>query len=414
MLSSAVPALAFAVITLANPSNWTQFRLHADNNAVVPGALSVTWRLTSAGAFSSSPSLAGGVLFIGNNAGELLAVDVQSGKIRWKANVQNPLMSAPLLYGDLVIVGEGNENSPSTASPSHPIHVGAPPNALLAFRRSTGELVWRTALSGTGMPTPAIISGVLYQHNGSGMLVAVNPQNGSVLYRRSLKSIASMSAILPLGNQRFVTQGVDPNAVYAIDAKTGTVRWRALFSSVASGLGDCPSATDMARIYCDYVMPPTSATPVQTERQAQTRAFALDIRNGRRLWDVVLQRGTLPKRNEAAIPLVMPKRVIIGSSIGNSVHAIDPATGRIVWSVTTRGPVKGGIVNLDGTLYFGDLRGYLWAIDASSGRTIGVRNARTPFNVGSPIIAGRTLIIGSRGGTLLALPLSLISTSHDR
>jgi outer membrane protein assembly factor BamB len=405
--------LALALISLASPANWTQFRLHDDNNAVVPGTLAVSWRLTTAAGFSSSPSLTGTTLFIGNNAGELLAVDVRSGTVRWKATVQNPLMSAPIVYGDLVIVGEGNENSPQGSSPSHPIRVGDPPSALLAFRRDTGNLVWRTPLTGSGMPTPAIISGTLYHHDGSGMLLAVNPANGAVRYRRALRSIASMSAIVPIGTA-FVTQGVDPNAVYAIDAASGAVRWRALFSSVASGLGDCPSAADTRQIYCDYVMPPSAATPVQTERQAQSRAFALDIRTGKRLWDVLLQRGTLPKRNEAAIPLVMPQSVIMGSSISSSVYALDPSTGRILWSVKTHGPVKGGIVKAGGALYFGDLGGYLWAVNASSGHTIGARNTRTPFNVGSPILAGQTLIIGSRGGTLLALPLALIRNSHDR
>lgn len=414
MPSSALIGVAIALLSVASPENWMQFRLHNDNNAVIPGSLAVSWRLTTAAGFSSSPSLAGGTLFIGNNGGELFAIDVQSGRTRWKATVQNPLMSAPIVYGDVVIVGEGNENSPQGSTPSHPIRVGAPPSALLAFRRTTGQLAWRTPLNGSGMPTPALIAGTLYHHDGSGTLVAVNPANGTVLYRRALRSIASMSAILPMGSAAFITQGVDPNAVYAIDAPTGRVRWRTLFSSVASGLGDCPSAADSRHVYCDYVVPPTAATPVQTERRAQSRAFALDVRTGKRVWDVVLEQGTLPKRNEAAIPLVTPQSVIIGSALTNRVYALDPSTGRVQWRASTHGPVKGGIALVRGTLYFGDLGGYVWAVEASSGHTIGVRNTRTPFNVGSPIVAGQTLIIGSRGGTLLALPLSVIRSSHDR
>jgi outer membrane protein assembly factor BamB len=160
-------------------------------------------------------------------------------------------------------------------------------------------------------------------------------------------------------------------------------------------------------------MPPSSATPVQTERINVFRAYALDAKTGKKLWDVLLQKGMLPKRNEAAIPLLARGTLYMGSSVSPYVHAIDPQTGRIKWRIQTHGPVKGGIVEAGGTLYFGDYGGYLWAINAGNGAVVGVKNMRTAFNVGSPIVAGQTLVIGSRGGTLFALPLASIRSSHD-
>ncbi|MGB6519892.1 MAG: PQQ-binding-like beta-propeller repeat protein, partial [Candidatus Cybelea sp.] len=79
----------------------------------------------------------------------------------------------------------------------------------------------------------------------------------------------------------------------------------------------------------------------------------------------------------------------------------------------TRGAVKGGIVEVGGIVYFGDLGGYLWALDAKTGRVIGVKNMHTPFNVGSPIVVGRTLIIGSDSGSVIAVPLATIRSSQD-
>jgi hypothetical protein len=38
---------------------------------------------------------------------------------------------------------------------------------------------------------------------------------------------------------------------------------------------------------------------------------------------------------------------------------------------------------------------------------------RSGFNVGSPIIVGQTLIIGSRTGSVYAIPLQDIDNSHD-
>lgn len=410
----AMGALSYAAVqTDQQPGAWTQFRLSAGNNAVLPGTLETAWQLRTGGAFSSSPTIAGGVLYAGDNAGHLYALDLRSGKVHWRAKVANPLMSAPILYGDLVIVGEGDENSPQGSSPSHPIRVGAPPSALLAYDRTTGALRWRIPLAGTGMPTPAIVNGVLVHHNGAGRVLGINPQTGAVLYERNLHSIASMVAALPAGNGRVATSGVDKNAVWMLDSKDGRVVWRSDFSPIASGIGDCPPASDGKRLYCTYVMPPTSSVPVQTERQAVVRAYAIDLQTGKRVWDVMLDKGTLPKRNEAAIPLIAGGTLYLGSSVDNWMHALDPQTGALKWKQQTRGTVKGGVVEVDGTIYFGDLGGYLWALDAKTGQVTGDKNMHTPFNVGSPVVAGQTLVIGSRGGTLVALPLRAIRSAHD-
>jgi outer membrane protein assembly factor BamB len=391
-----------------------QFRLNDANNAVLPGTLQTAWQIRGLGPFSSSPSVAGGILYVGDNTGGLYAIDPVTGRMFWRAHVSNPIMSSPIVYKNLVIVGEGDENSPQGSSPSHPIRVGKPPSALIAFDRTNGAMRWRIPLKGSGMPTPAIVQGVLVHHNGAGEVLGVRPETGALLYARNLHSIASMVAAIPVGIGQFATSGVDANAVWLLDAKDARVVWRSQFSPIASGLGDCPAASDGKRLYCNYVMPPLSSTPVQTERQAVVRAYAIDLRTGKRTWDVVLDKGPLPKRNEAAIPLVANGLLYVGSSVQPVMHALDPQTGAVKWQHATRGPIKGGIVAVGDAIYFGDLAGYLWALDAKTGKVIGAKNTGTPFNVGSPVVVGQTLIIGSRGGTLLAIPLNQIRTARDR
>jgi outer membrane protein assembly factor BamB len=396
------------------PSAWTQFRLAGSNDAVLPGSLRVSWHVTTLRGFSSSPTLVGDTLYIGDNAGEFFALDPATGKARWTYRVENPLMSAPIVYGDAVIVGEGNENTPSTSTPSRPTIVGTPPNALIALDRNTGALLWRVDLSGTAMPSPAILDGILVHHNGAGIVRGFDPATGRSIFNVNLHSHASMTAATPVSSDDFITGGVNDNAVFRLRARDGSIVWRSNFTPIAAGLGDCPFATDRKRIYCDYIMPPSSAVPVQTERVAVMRAYALDAATGKRLWDVELERGILPKRNEGAIPLLVNGILYVGSAIAPAMHAVDAASGRLLWRTAARGAVKGGIAERDGVLYYGDLGGYLWAVNAKSGAVIGVKNMHAPFNVGSPLIAGDTLIIGSRGGTLLAVPLDEIRTARDR
>ncbi|HEY9179214.1 MAG TPA: PQQ-binding-like beta-propeller repeat protein, partial [Candidatus Baltobacteraceae bacterium] len=93
-------ALCAAAFTLpcfaaSQTGRWTQFRGHADNNAVVDGNLRVQWEVPTDGRISASPTFAHGTLFVGTNSGTLYAINIRSGQILWKQHVSNALMSAP-------------------------------------------------------------------------------------------------------------------------------------------------------------------------------------------------------------------------------------------------------------------------------------------------------------------------------
>ncbi len=391
---------------------WTQFRMGSQNNAVLGGTLSANWRIETGGQISASPTIIDGTLYIGNNNGSLYAIAVESGQILWKAHVPNPLMSAPLVYGDVVIVGEGDPTSRGS-SPSEPIMVGQGPSALIAFDRSSGAKRWQVALRGSAMPTPAIINGILVNHDGAGWINGIDPVNGSQRYTRWIGSMASMTAALPVGEGDFITAGVGNNAAWRLHADGGSTVWRSAFSKGASGIGDCPPVSDGNRVYCDYVSPVWPDLSTVIGNITVERAYALRVADGALMWDVALDSGFLPERNEAAIPLLSNGMLYLGSAIAPWMHALDAASGTLVWEIPTRGVVKGGLVEVNRIVYFGDLGGYLWALEARSGRVVGDKFMHTKFNVGSPIVDGKTLIIGSDSGSVIAVPLETIRSSHD-
>jgi outer membrane protein assembly factor BamB len=391
---------------------WTQFRLGPQSNAVVPGTLQTTWRIETGAQISASPTVIDGTLYIGNNGGMLYAIDAAKGQTLWKVRVSNPLMSAPLIYGDLIIVGEGDATSVSAAD-SRFMTKGEGPSALIAFNRFDGTLRWQTGLTGSAMPTPAVIDGLLVDHDGAGWITVLDPATGDVRYKRFVSSIASMSAVVPIGDGDFLTAGAGSNAAWRFHADDGTVVWRRLFSNAVSAIDDCPQVHDDRRVYCDYVAPVAPDTLTVIGHPALQRAYALDANTGAPLWDLALETGVLPERNEAAIPLLADGLLYIGSAVGPWMHAVDAETGMLLWEMPTHGAVKGGIVEVDGVIYFGDGGGYLWALDAKTGHVVGDKFMHTRFNVGSPIVDGETLIIGSDSGAVIAIPLSTIRASHD-
>ena len=318
-------------------------------------------------------------------------------------------MSAPLLIGGNVIVGEGNENSEVRHGV---VHVGTGSNALVALDRANGAVRWRSPLAGTAMPTAAYVGGRILTHNGNGDLLAIVPEDGSVAFARNLRTIPSMVAVLPLGRDTIVTAGQTETQIVAARASDGGIVWRAPFTK-DSGLGDCPLVSDGRLVLGDYLAPFPNEPFVRAGRRNEQRAYALDARTGSPLWDVHLENGIVPKRNQAAIPLFDRSTLYVGSSVAPAVHALDVATGRVRWRRSVGGIVKGGLVARHGIVYFGDSSGRLWALRERDGGIVGVANVGTPFNVNSPIIVGETLVIASASGRILALPLTALAGARD-
>lgn len=389
---------------------WGQFRHNIGNNNVVRGTLSTSWTVQTGGTFSSSPSVVGGVVYIGNNSGMLYAIDVVTGRVLWTFHARSPLMTNPLVIDGNVIVGEGNQTSYVADGNTQ---VGTSESALIAIDRRTGVERWRVPLTGTGMPTPALVGSFLVEHDGSGDVTGIDATTGTVLYRQHVAGAASMVSMLPVGNRRFVTASVSPNSVWEIDGVSGHVVWQHKFDDNVSGLSDCPPAADGIRVFCDYAVPQPGVAHPHVGALAAQRLFAIDAGSGKLDWDVPLADGVLPQWNEASIPLVYGRVLFVGSSVAPQITSLDPSSGHVLWRRTVKGVVKGGMCAAGGVVYFGDHAGYLWALDARSGQVVGSKNMHTIFNVGSPLIAGETLIIGTNTGSIIALPLADIRNSHD-
>jgi eukaryotic-like serine/threonine-protein kinase len=395
----------------ASPS-WTMFRGVPSGNAVLPGDLRVQWSVETQGAISSSPSVAGEALYTSNNSGWLTAIVVRSGRVRWRYKASDALMSAPLVIGDLVIVGEGNEKS-TTYVPRKKFQVGNGENALIAVGVLDGRLRWKTALRGSGMPSPALIDGILVHHDGAGDVMGLDPASGRIRYTRHLGGVASMVGALPVGGGAFVTDGLFPSGVWKLRASDGSTIWSHGLPAQVSGVGDCPPASDGRRIFCDYIGPTKPDDLAGVGVPGQERAYAIDAATGTWLWNVGLESAFVPPRNESAIPLYDDGMAFVGSAIAPYMHALDATSGRLRWRTKVHGPVKGGIVAADGVIYFGDLSGYLWALEETSGKVLGSKKMDLSFGVGSPIVVGRTLVIGSTSGRVIALPLDRIRSAHE-
>lgn len=393
---------------------WTLPHFNAQLNPVVRnGHPAFSWQYRMSKGTSTVPTVDGSTLFVASNDTNVYALDLYTGVPRWHAGLGNEVMTAPIAYKGVVIVATGGSTSRVWDPPGR-IVVGTGESAIYGLRESDGKVLWKYPLQGTGMPSGALVNGLYVHHDGSGNVVALDYRTGRLVWKRYVRSAAAMSAIAPAGRHLLLSAGVAPTRVFALH-ENGKPAWSYGLPRGSSGVPDTPIATDAGDFACTMYLVPQHAGVqyVYVQRHVVQHLLALHAETGKKRWDVVLEAGDLETHNWAAIPVLADGRVYIGSELKPYVHAVDAATGRLLWRHRLEGLDQSAGVEKDGVYYVADAAGVIWAFNAATGQVIGSKRFPGGFRVGSPIIVGTTLIDGSDGGYVYAVPLNDILTSHD-
>jgi outer membrane protein assembly factor BamB len=403
---------ALAMILIAA---WTLPHYNAQLNPVLAGPdIAGTWTFQMGEGTSTVPTVDGHTVFLASNDNNVYALDLRTGTLEWKAETGDDVMTAPLAYKGVVIVGTGNSTSSVWDPPKH-IIVGTGDNEIIGLRERDGKRLWTHHLAGTGMPSGAIVGNLYVHHDGAGNIIALDPHSGKLIWRKNVRSVAAMSAIAPAANGLLLTAGVAPPEILAVHQQNGKIAWTHKLPPSSSGTADTPIATDGAAYAATmYLLPDDpKRTYTYTDVAVTQHVIAIDAKTGTTRWDVPIEQAVLHTKNWASIPVLAHGRLYIGSELTPYMHALDASNGRELWRAKVDGLVQSGSVYKDGILYFGDSSGILWALDAANGAVIGSKRFSDGFRVGSPIIVGKMLIIGGNNGAVYSVPLASITSSHD-
>jgi eukaryotic-like serine/threonine-protein kinase len=346
---------------VAPPTEWRQFRgtpqLTGLSSSTLPPTLKLLWTYDAGEVIDSTAAIVGGVVYIGAGNGDLLALDLASGKLRWKY--------------------------------------------------ATGNLI--------GESSPAVTAEAVYVGDLAGVFHAVNVRDGSRLW--TFKTGAEIKSSPVVVGDTVLVGSYDTH-LYALDARTGKLRWKFATQgmvhatpAVQDGLtfvAGCDAkfrairVADGKEIYQINAGAYTGASPVLDGERAYFGTFnnevvALDLKRRTAVWRYAPADSRFPFYSSAALA---GGRVIVGGR-DKLVHAIDAATGKAVWTFATRARVDSSPVVAAGRVYIGSSDGRLYVLDAASGRKLWEFDAGADITA-SPAVAGDRLVIGAHDGRIYA------------
>jgi outer membrane protein assembly factor BamB len=261
------------------------------------------WTTATKTSTRSSPAVANGLVYIGDDDGIVYAFNAATGAQQWIAYAAAPMASSPAVVNGVVYVGDEEGN-------------------LYAFNASTGATLWSalTRLGAEVDSSPAVVNGVVYIGNSYGDLDAFNASTGAAIWSKNL----------------------DGTEIWSSPAET-TVTYCA------------PTAC----FHTPVIYVATDGNPVTN---AAGSAYAVDADTGAIVWKASLGASV----GNRSSPAVANGIVYVGATDG-TVHAFNANSGAVVWTASTTGPVESSPAVANGIVYVGSDDGYIRAYDASTG-----------------------------------------------
>jgi outer membrane protein assembly factor BamB len=182
-------------------------------------------------------------------------------------------------------------------------------------------------------------------------------------------------------------------ALYAIDKKTGKVRWKRKLGILAAA----SPAYGNGRVF---------VTMLQRGHSKTGAVYALRASDGKILW-----KRLLPSRSESS-PVFDNDRVYFGSENG-TVYSVRAGDGGVRWTYKAHGAVKSALALADGKLYFGDYCGRVYAIRQADGGEVwntGTKGGAFGFKSGqfysTPAVAYGRVFVGNTDGRMYSFASS--------
>ncbi|HXD86252.1 MAG TPA: PQQ-binding-like beta-propeller repeat protein [Urbifossiella sp.] len=347
--------------TAVAAADWPLYRggplMSGVGHAKLPDQLDERWTFKTGDSIEGAPAIAKGTVYIGSFDKHFYAIDLASGKQKWKTKLGH-IKASPSYRGDKVYVGNLN-------------------GEFFCLNAADGKQLWKfetggEITSGCNFHGDNILIGshdsTLYCLDSAGKKVwevkTDGPVNGSPVVAGDVTFVAGCDSIL-----------------HVLDAGSGK-------ELGAVDLGGQAAAT--AAVQGDVAYVGTMANTV----------VAVDWKAKKKLWSFEPAQRSQPFYASAAVV----DDLVIAGSRDQRIYALNRKTGAEVWSFAAEGMVDGSPVVVDNRVYAGCMSrdGNFYVLDLKSGKKLQELELDSAV-VGSVSVGPDCLLVGTDKGMLYCL-----------
>ena len=274
-------------------------------------APNLQWKFKTGKGVFSSPTVVGGVVYIGSLDTNFYAIDAEAGTEKWHVQTGGPIRSTAAVVDGTAYVYSRD-------------------GFVYALNAANGQEFWRCKIAETNQTksfddyeyfdsSPALMDQTLYMGSGDKNLYAIDARTGQVIWKFPVKTKISSPPAVVNGVVYF---GVTDGNIYAVDAASGTNLWK--FKTQGNPNNGYPNG--------DVLHAPVVVDGTVYFGSRDSAVYALDTATGKRKWRCPIMGGNNWAANS---PAVCNGTLLIGSSITGALVAIDTATGKQKWQLAT-------------------------------------------------------------------------------
>ena len=361
----AVPTL-IVVLLLAGPlraaDEWPQFRgnpqLTGVTSATIPSTLKLLWTYDAGDSIESSAAIADGSVYVGVDSADLLAIDLQTGKLRWKYRAKDGIgESSPAVHDGVVYIGDLS-------------------GLLHAVRAADGKALWTFKTGAEIRSSPVVTGDRILIGSYDGSLYCLSARDGKMLWKFTTGYYVHSTPMVS-GGIAYVA-GCDEvfRGIRIADGKQ-------LFQLSSGGYtGASPALLDLWAYFGTF----------------NNEMLGTDLRRKRIVWRYEHPERHFPFYSSAA---AAADRIVVGGR-DKLVHCLNAKTGKAIWTFATRARVDSSPAIVDGRVCVGSNDGRLYVLDLMTGKKVWEFEAGSPLSASPAIAAGR-VVIGSQDGKLYCL-----------
>lgn len=367
-LSALLPVLAMTVVLAACSSS---------NKKPEPAPLAPVTALVSAkqvwslqiGATAPlvEPAVAGATVVFANAAGGLFAIDAQTGRESWRADLGSTLAAGVGFDGETAAVVTKD-------------------NDLIAL--SAGRELWRVRLAARVFTAPLVAGQRVFVLSGDRSVLAFDGKTGARLWSQSARGadalVLQQAGVLIAVGDTLVT-GVS-GRLAGLNPNNGSVRWDAAIAN--------PRGVNEIERLVDLVGRVGRVGDQICARAFQSAVGCVDAGRGALAWT---------KTANGAVGVHADAGQVYGSEANGRVVAWKRSSGDVAWS-TDRLLHRGLTAPLAAgrSVAVGDSQGYVHLLSREDGSMLNRLSTDGSPIVAAPLLAGNTMIAVTRNGGVYA------------